>query len=174
LVSPGPEPRRSTSVSRVENLALFLHLLGAFLFVSGTVVAGVAFETARRRQSAGEIAVLLGLARIGAALLGVGLVLVVAFGLWLVHLGQWGYNAGWIGTAIALLIAAVAAGGFGGQTPKRARLLATTLAAEGRPVDDELRALLDDRVALALNYLSALFVLGIIMLMVWKPGATHS
>lgn len=158
----------------MQNAALFLHLLGAFLFVSGAAVAGVAFEVARRRDSAGEIATLLGLARIGAALLGIGLVLVLAFGLWLVRLGQWGYGAGWVDAALGLLGATTVLGALGGQVPKRARRLASQLVAADRPVSPELRALLDDGVSRALNYLSALLLVAIVVLMVWKPGATHS
>ena len=158
----------------MEDVALFGHLLGAFLFVSGTVVAGVAFEAGRRRAGPAEIALLLGLARFGAALVGVGMLAVLVFGLWLVHLGGWGYGAGWVDAAIVLFVLAAALGGFGGQTPKRARRLATRLAGEGRPVTDELRSLLSDRRALLMNYGSALLVLAVLVLMVWKPGATQS
>lgn len=158
----------------MESAALFVHLLGAFLFVSGTIVAGVAFEAARRRQSTGEVALLLGLARIGALLVIAGTVLVVAFGLWLVHLGDWGFGARWVDAAIGLLAVAVMLGGLGGQAPKRARRLASQLAADGQPVSLELRALLWDRRALAANYGSALLLVAILVLMVWKPGAEHS
>jgi uncharacterized membrane protein len=155
----------------VDEVALFGHLVGAFLFVSGTVVAGVAFEAGRRRETPGEIALLLGLARIGAALVGVGMLAVLAFGLWLVQLGHWGYGAGWVDAAIALFVVAVALGGYGGQAPRRARELATSLAAEGRPATDELRALLTDRGAQVANNVSAALMLAILVLMVWKPGA---
>ena len=158
----------------MEDVALFGHLLGAFLFVSGTVVAGVAFEAGRRRDDPAEIALLLGLARFGAALVGVGMLAVLVFGLWLVHLGGWGYGAGWVDAAIVLFVLAAALGGFGGQTPKRARRLATRLAGEGRQVTDELRSLVSDRRALLVNYGSALLVLAVLVLMVWKPGATQS
>ena len=155
----------------MEDAALFCHLLGAFLFVSGTVVAAVAFEAGRRRRTPGEIALLLGLARIGAALVGVGMLAVLAFGLWLVQLGHWGYDSGWIEAAIVLFVAAVVLGGYGGQAPKRARQLATRLAADGQPVTDELRELLANRPALLANYASALVMVAILVLMVWKPGA---
>ena len=157
----------------MEEVALFGHLLGAFLLVSGTVVAGVAFEAGRRRGAPAEIALLLNLARVGAALVGVGLLAVLGFGLWLVHLGDWGYGAGWVDAAIVLFVVSAALGGYGGQAPKRARQLARHLADEGRPVTDELRALLADRAALFANYASALLMIAILVLMVWKPGATH-
>jgi hypothetical protein len=62
-------------------VALFFHILGVLLFVSGIVLAGAAFELARRREEAGEIALVLGLARIGAALVGPGFLIVLGFGL---------------------------------------------------------------------------------------------
>jgi uncharacterized membrane protein len=158
----------------VEDAALFFHLLGAFLLVSGTAVAGVAFGSARRRALPSEIVLLLGVARIGALLVGVGTIVVLSFGLWLVHLGGWGYGAGWVDAAIALLVAAALLGAAGGQVPKRARLLASRLADEGQPVSGELRALLGNRRAMVANYGSALLVLAIVVLMVWKPGASQT
>ena len=158
----------------MEDSALFFHLLGAFLFVSGTVVASIGFETARRRELPSEIALLLGLARVGALLVVAGLVLVLGFGVWLVDLGHWGYGAGWIDAAFGLLVLALALGALGGQAPKQARVLATQLAAGGQAANASLRSLLDDRRAIAVNYASALVVLAIVVLMVWKPGAAHS
>ena len=158
----------------MEDVALFFHLLGAFAFVAGTIIAGVAFETARRRTTPAEIALLLSLSRIGVLLVAAGTLLVLGFGLWLVQLGEWGYGAGWVDDALGLLAATVVLGTIGGQRPKRARKLAAQLAAERAPVSDELRALLDDRATLAVNYLSALMLLAIIALMVFKPGAPHS
>lgn len=158
----------------MENVALFFHLLGAFSFVAGTVVAGVAFEVARRRHTPAEVALLLGMSRIGVLLVALGTLLVLGFGLWLVDLGDWGYGAGWVDAALGLLLATSLLGAFGGQRPKRARKLALRLTAEDAPISTELRALLDDRAALAVIYLSALLLLAIIALMVFKPGAPHS
>lgn len=154
-----------------DSWALFFHLLGAFVFVGGVIVAGVAFEAARRRHQPGEIALLLGLTRIGVLLVAVGALVVLTFGLWLVHLGRFGYGAGWVDTALALFVAVSVLGSIGGQRPKRARKLATRLAREGGAENAELRALLDDRVTLALNYLLAALVVAIIVLMVFKPGS---
>jgi uncharacterized membrane protein len=158
----------------MEDVALLFHLLGAFSLVAGSVVAEVAFESARPRETPAEIALLLGLARIGVALVGAGMLLVVIFGLWLVDLGDWGYGAGWVDAALALLVVVVVLGALGGQRPKRARMLASRLAAERAPVSDELRALLHDRATRWANAVSALLVLAIIVLMVFKPGAGHS
>lgn len=150
-------------------LALFFHLLGALLFVAGIVLAGVAFETARRRERPADIALLLGLTRVGVALVGVGALLLLGFGLWLVHLSGFGYGAGWIDAAIVLYFITLLLGALGGRRPKQARQLATRLAAAEEPANDELRALLDDRLSLAINYVSAAIVLAILVLMVFKP-----
>ncbi len=150
--------------------ALFFHLLGAFLFVSGAVVATVAFEAARRRRRPSEIALLLGLTRIGVLLVGLGGVTVLVFGLWLVHLEGFGYGAGWVVTALVLFVVLSVLGAIGGQRPKRARILAEELARTGDAETPELRALLDDRTTLVLNYLSALLLVTIVVLMVFKPG----
>jgi uncharacterized membrane protein len=158
-----------------EDWALFFHVLGALLLVAGVAVAGLCFEAARRRTEPREIALLLGVGRLGLVLVGPGSLLVLGFGLWLVRLGHWGYGAGWVDAALALFAAMAVLGAIGGQRPKRARLLAERLAREGAGESAgesaELRALLDDRVARALNDLSALLLVAIVVLMVFKPGA---
>ena len=153
----------------MEDVALFFHLLGALLFVAGIVLAGVAFEAARRRERPAEIALLLGLTRFGVLLVVSGGLLLLACGLWLVDLEDVGYGAGWIDAAIALFALALVLGGFGGQRPKQARELATRLASEGGQAAAELRALLDDPLSRAANYASAALVLAILALMVFKP-----
>jgi uncharacterized membrane protein len=155
-------------MSKLE-IALFFHILGALLFVAGIVVAGVVFESARRREQPGEIALLLGLARWGVLIVLLGATLVLAFGLWLVHIEGLSYGTGWIQWAITLYVIALLLGGVGGRRPKQARRLATRLREAGAPITPELRALLNDRIADAANYLSALAVLAILVLMVFKP-----
>lgn len=78
-------------------------------------------------------------------------------------------SSGWVVSATALYLVVLLLGGLGGRRPKEARLLATRLAREDAPVDDELRALLDDPVSRAENYGSLLLVLVIVGLMVFKP-----
>jgi uncharacterized membrane protein len=157
----------------MEKFALVGHLLGAFVFVSGIVVAGVGFEAARRRSTPAEVVLLLGLTRIGVLLVAVGAVVVTGFGFWLVSLGHWGFGAGWVAAALALLVVATAIGAVAGQRPKQARRLARCLADDGAAITPQLRAMLDDRVSITANYLSALLIVVIIVVMVFKPGATH-
>lgn len=148
---------------------MFFHILGALLFVAGIVVAGVVFETARRREDPGEIALLLSLARWGVLLVLLGATLVLAFGLWLVHIEGLGLGTGWVSAALALYVVSLLLGGIGGRRPKQARQLAERLRTDGSPATPQLRALLDDRLADVANYLSALAVLAILVLMVFKP-----
>jgi uncharacterized membrane protein len=101
-------------------------------------------RSTQRRWSPARL--VLGLARLGVRLVGAGMLLVVVVGL----------------------------GALGGQSPMQARKLASRLAAERAPTSDELRPLLHDRVTRALNSLSALLLLAIIVLMVFKPGSAHS
>jgi uncharacterized membrane protein len=152
----------------MENAALFVHLIGAFLFISGVVLAGVAFEGARRRETPGEVALLLGLARVSVTFVALGGLLVGVFGLWLVHLGRFGYGSGWVNAAIVLFVVVLGLGGYGGRTPKQARLLATQLASEGAPMSGDLRALLDDARSRVANYLALALLIAIVVLMVFK------
>ena len=148
---------------------LFFHLIGVLLFVAGIVVAGLAFEAARRRESVEEIALLLGLTRAGVGLVAFGGMLLFVCGLWLVELADIGFGTGWIGAAIALFVVALVLGGLGGQAPKRARKLATLLAKEAEPANAELRALLDDPLSRLANYASSALIVVVLALMVFKP-----
>ena len=144
-----------------ENWALFFHLLSAFLFVSGAVIAAVAYEAARRRTSPAEIAAVLQVARIGAVLVGPTGLLTVAFGLWLVRIEHVGYGTGWVAWAIVLFVATAAIGGFAGRKPRQAREVAER--------GQDPRVLLDDPLTRVLNYVAILLVVAIIVLMVFKP-----
>ena len=159
---------RSGKLRNMDNVALFFHILGVLLFVSGIALAGAAFEAARRRDSPSEIALLLGFTRIGVVLVGIGALLTPVFGLWLVHLSNFRYGSGWVDASIGLYLAALALGGVGGRRPKQARLLAAQLAQDDAPASVELRALLNDPLSRAANYGSAAIVLTILVLMVFK------
>lgn len=150
-------------------VALFLHVIGAMAFVAGTVLAGVAFEAARRRTSAGEVALLLSLARAGAVLVVAGAILAGGCGLWLAHLADESFSTEWVWLSAALFVLALVLGGLGGRRPRQARELASAQADGSAAPGPELRRLLEDRASRWANYLSAAAVLAIIYLMVTKP-----
>lgn len=148
---------------------LLFHVAGAILFFAGMAVAAVGLAAARRRERPSEVALLLGVTRWGVALVGLGTILVVGFGAWLVEDGNWGWG-GWVGWALALLAVSAGLGAAGGRAPRRARELAERLADEGDRPSDELRRLLHDRVAGWLNTGAAAAAVVVLALMVLKPG----
>lgn len=150
---------------------LGFHLLGAFLFVSGAVAAGLLHALAARRERPSEVAFLLGLTRPAVAVVGVGSLAALGFGAGLVSHAGFRWSQGWISAALALWVVSMALGGIGGRSARHTRYLARRLAAEGDRPSEELRRALADPLARALNYGSFLAAVAILALMVWKPGA---
>jgi uncharacterized membrane protein len=126
---------------------------------------------ALRRNRPSEIALLLRL--IAQTTIGfiVGLLLLLVFGLWLVHYVGYGYGDGWIVAALVLFVLSNVFGAVGGARAKPARELAERLAAEGDEPSAELTARVRDLLALALDYGAALLGFAVLVLMIWKPGA---
>lgn len=153
----------------VTTAVLFMHLIGALLFVAGVVLAAAGFEHARRRERPSEVALLLRLARSGVLLVLIGGALLLVCGLGLVSLEHIGYDTGWVDLAIALFALTVTLGALGGRRPKEARKLATRLADEGIAKSPELHVLLDDPLSRLANYSSLCLVVAIVALMVFKP-----
>ena len=169
-------PRRPTSeehstsrpykLRSLDEIALFLHLVGVVTLFAGMAVAAVALATARRRERPSEIALLLGLTRIGVVLVAAGLVLAVACGFWLLDATEFDLGDTWVATALGLVVLGAIVGSLGGRRPKKARLL-TERGADA--ADPELRRLLDDPFSLWLNAAAAAAYVAVLALMVWKP-----
>lgn len=147
---------------------VFLHLLGAFLFVGGSVVAAVLRLATIRRRSPAEIAVLLGAVRPAVPIVGLGFVLAVAMGFALVERIGFDYDATWLSATFALLAWMLVVGAVAGRADRHTRELAERLAAEGGP-DAELRRRLCDPVNLVLNGSMLAATVAVIALMVFKP-----
>jgi uncharacterized membrane protein len=148
---------------------VIVHILGALLFFGGALVAGVVFEAAARRDRPSEVALLLGLARVGAVIVLFGAALVLGAGLWLAtDVDQLGET--WVVASLAIFVAALVLGAAGGQRPKRARRLASELARTAADASPELDRLLNDPWSRAANYASSALVVVILVLMVWQPG----
>ena len=161
-------PDRHAPVTSYD-LALLLHLVGAIGFFSGLAIAAAAHLAALRRDRPGEIAAVLALARTGVLVVGAATAVVLGSGLWLVSETGRSLRDGWIALSLALLVVAGVLGALGGRKAKRARLLAGRRAVEPRP-DPAIQALLRDRVSLAANVGAAAAALGVLLLMVWRPG----
>src|SRR5262249_41167198 len=108
-----------------------------------------------------------------AALIGVGMLLTLVFGLWLVHAAQqgYGYGDGWIVAALVMWALSGALGGQAGRRDQATRQDAGRAARGGDTPSAELQARVRDPVPLALNLASSLLVFAILAVMIWKPGA---
>jgi uncharacterized membrane protein len=151
--------------------ALFLHVTGAFLLLGGAAVAAVFAVAAIRRERPSEVAALLRLTRWGVMSVSIGVLMTLAFGIWLVDIVGYGWGQTWIVLAFVFWIVANALGGIGGRREKETRLLAERLAAEGDAPAPELRARLRDPVTLCLSWGAGLLFVVVLALMIWKPGA---
>ena len=149
---------------------LFLHVTGAFLVLGGAVMGGVFNLFALGRERPSEIVLLFRLARVAVTSISIGMLLTIALGLWLVSEAGYDWGDSWIVASLALWVLANALGGIGGRRERKTRELAEALAAQGDVPSSELRARLRDPVTLALSWGSGLVVLGILALMIWKPG----
>jgi uncharacterized membrane protein len=154
----------------MTNALLFLHLFSAFVFVAGTVAAGIVQLTALGRERPSEIALLLRTARTAVAFTIAGALGTLVFGLALVGHLDIGLGTAWVSAAIALWVLAMGLGGAGGRSARHARYLAERLAREGDQPSDELRALVAHRPSLLLSYAGTAAIVAILVLMVWKPG----
>ena len=154
-----------------RELALLVHLTGVVFLFSGMSIAGVLHGAARRHERPSQVALLLGLTRIGVLFVAAGGVFVLIGGFWLIGESDGIYSLGdrWILAGLVLLLAAFVLGWLGGQQPKRARLLAEQLARDGDAPSVELGRLLDDARASALNYAAAGAIFLAFVLMIWKP-----
>lgn len=150
---------------------LAFHITGGFLLLGGGVAAGVLNLLAWRAEKPSEIALLLGLIRRTVPLIGIGALLTLVLGLWLVHRDGFSYGQFWIWAAIVLWVIGNALGGRGGRHQAKAREEAERCAAEGDVSTDRLRELLRDPVGNGMSWASGVAILLVLVLMIWKPGS---
>ena len=154
-----------------HDLALLVHLVGVVFLFSGMSIAGVLHTAARGQERPSQVALLLGLSRVGVLFVAAGGVFVLAGGFWLIGESDGFYSLGdgWILAGLVLLLVAFVLGWLGGQQPKRTRLLAEQLARDVDAPNVELRELLDDPRSSTLNYAAAGAIFLAFVLMIWKP-----
>jgi uncharacterized membrane protein len=149
---------------------LLVHILGAFLFVSGSVVAGILAFSAMHRDKPSEIALLLRLVRPVVLVIGLGSLVALGMGIWLAHYVGYGIGKGWVAAAIVLWAVSAALGAPAGTMLRHTRELAEQLAEDGDRPSDELRLAVRNPRALVLNVAAFASLIAILVLMVWKPG----
>ena len=148
-----------------------LHVTAAFFLVAGSVAARFLNALSIRAERPSDTAFLLRLVRITLPAIGIGAAGTLIFGIWLWHEKHYSFGAFWIWASLVLWVATNALGGIGGKHQERARKLAQQLAAAGDASSDELRTLLHDRKGNAMSWLAGAATLGILVLMIWKPGS---
>jgi uncharacterized membrane protein len=148
---------------------LLVHILGAFLFVSGSLVAGILAFAARQRDRPSEVALLLRLVRPVIGIVGVGSLVALGMGIWLADYVGYGIGKGWVVAAIGLWAASGALAGPAGKTLRETRELAERLAQDGDRPSDELRLALRNPRPVAMNAAAFALLIAILVLMVWKP-----
>jgi uncharacterized membrane protein len=152
-----------------EQWLLGFHLLSAFLFVGGAVMAGFLHTAAMLRDRPSEVALLLKLTRVGVVVIGVGALAALGFGAWLVSAENLHWRDAWLTWGLALWVISLALGGLGGRPLRQARELAERLVTLGDQRSPELRRAVANPVGLALNYGSLAVSLALLGLMIWKP-----
>lgn len=153
---------------------LFLHVAAAFALVSALVTYWTIAVAARNVDRPAESVRYFRVARPANALVIVGTIGTLLFGIWLA-IDVDGYELwdGWILAALVLWVISTATGIIGGKPYAEAQKLAVRLDSEGRGEEPstELRTLLQDRRAMWLNVVSSAAVLLIAIDMIYKPGA---
>jgi uncharacterized membrane protein len=150
---------------------LFGHLLGAFLYVGGGMLAAALRIGALRRRRPSEIALLLRAVRPAVPVVAGGLVLTLAAGFSLADRLELDLGATWLTATYALVGWSALVGAAAGRQDRHTRELAERLAAAGDDPSDELDRRLRDPLNLALNASLLAAALAVVALMVWKPGA---
>ena len=148
---------------------LLIHLLGAFLFVSGSIVAGVLALAAMGRELPSEVALLLRLTRPIVVLVGIGSLVALGLGIWLAEYVGYGLDQGWVIAAIVLWVVSGAIAGPAGTRMRHTRELAEQLAEDGDRPSEQLRLAVRDPRTLTMNVAAFLLLVAILVLMVWKP-----
>jgi uncharacterized membrane protein len=148
-----------------------LHVLSAFAWVSALVVYSVVIAAGREASVPSDVLRLFRVVRVGDALIAVGMIGTIVFGIWLA-LDEYEIWDGWIIAALVLWLVAGAVGGRVGKIYNATRDRAQALVDEGADVPSpELGAMLRTRRGLLLHSLMILLTLAILVVMVYKPGA---
>jgi uncharacterized membrane protein len=149
---------------------LTFHITGAFLLLGGSITAGVLHLLALRTRRPSELMLLLRLIRFAVPAILIGSVLTLVLGLWLVHNVGYSYGAFWVWGAIVLWVLGNFLGQRGGAAQAKALELAETLAAGNDEETPELHAAMHNRTANLMSWGSELAIIGVLVLMIWKPG----
>src|SRR5262245_39375548 len=150
---------------------LALHVLAAFAWIAALVVFTVVVVAGRGLTVPSDVVRLFRVSRVGDALIAVGMIGTIVFGVWLAF-DEYEIWDGWIITALVLWLVAGALGGRVGKVYDAARHRAKELVAEDRDESNpELNAMLRTQRGLVLRILLVVITLALLVVMIYKPGA---
>ena len=148
-----------------------MHVLSAVAWIAALVVFSVVVVAGRRLSVPSDVARMFSVARAGDALVAVGMIGTIVFGIWLA-LDEYEIWDGWIIAALVLWVVAAAVGGRVGKVYNAARDRSRALLAEGRDEPSpELSAILRSPRGAVLHWLMVVVTLALLVIMIYKPGA---
>jgi uncharacterized membrane protein len=156
----------------LDDWILALHLLGAFSVVGAVAFYGVTILAGRSADRPSVVLATARMVKVPMVMVIAGMASTLVFGIWLaISLDAYQPWDGWIVAAILLWFVAGGTGVRGGDAYQRAEKRARELADAGSDEPDaELASLMRDPTALALNAISTVATLLILLDMIWKPG----
>jgi hypothetical protein len=158
-------------VSRYEWL-LFLHIASGLAFFSAYTIVSAVLIGGQRTASAATVRALLRLTRPADVLAWIGATGTLVFGVWLVvDLEAYQLRDGWVVGAFALWLVAEEVIRREDLFFKRASRIAPATRADAPERTDEVRAVLRSRHTLVMHVFGSLALLGMLFLMIFKPGA---
>jgi hypothetical protein len=156
-----------------EDWIFALHLLSAATLEGSLVMSWIVVVALLTTSTAAETLSLNRVATVGTAATGVGISLVIVFGIWLAILRDaFAVSDGWVLAAIVLwALAAVAISWSVIEYRKPVERARALVAADQSGPNAELVALNRTAAGLALRVLASVAVVLIVIDMIWKPGA---
>lgn len=148
-----------------------LHVLAAFAWVSALVLYSVTIAAGWNATVPSDVVRIFRVSRVGDALIAVGMIGTIVFGIWLAF-DEYEIWDGWIIAALVLWLVAGAVGGRVGKIYDATRERARALVAEGRDEpSSELNAMLRSQRGLVLHTGLVIVTIAILVVMIYKPGA---
>jgi len=156
----------------VDNLALFLHVIGAIGYSAGVIITLLGLVALRRAQRVEQVRTLVGLVGLSDPVAIVSALLILSAGIYMT-VTVWGWQTAWINVALVTIVL-LAALGVAVIEPRRKAIAKVA----NEAADGPLSSLLDERIhdpvlGIALHTLVGL-LLGIIFLMTNKPALDAS
>ena len=151
----------------LTHVLLFFLVLGAFCFLSGAAVAGTQQCAAIGCERPRESYAFSRLAQVGAALIGIGGLLTIGFGIALAQHEGIGFSAAWIQAALGLWATSLALALYAGRV-RQTRSLTPRSAVKGDARSEKVGSL-GVQVPLWASGASGLLLLAMLGLAIWQP-----